>query len=121
MKLRTVLAFYVHYFHIGRVITSVDKESGKIGLKKFSRVAFKMKDLENMEFVCDKDPYPTIPDGFYEAICFKHDKAFYGKSLKLFLHFKIIAPSEYKGTKLFLAFNMRSDVRIPQGSKSYKE
>jgi len=73
-----------------------------------------------MEFVCDKNPYPVIPDGIYEAICFKHDKAYYGKSLKLFLHFEIIAPSEYKEIKVFLPFNMPNDGRLAQGSKYYK-
>ncbi len=78
------------------------------------------KDKVTMEFVCDKDPYPVIPDGTYDAVCFKHDKAFYGKSLKLFLHFEIIAPGEYKGIKLFLPFNMSPNRRLAQGSKYYK-
>jgi hypothetical protein len=73
-----------------------------------------------MEFVCDDNPHPCIPDGIYDAVCFKNDKAYYYGSLKLFLHFKIIAPAEYKGTKIFLPFNMPNNGRLSQGSKYYK-
>jgi hypothetical protein len=65
-----------------------------------------------MEFVAADNPYPIIPDGIYEAVCFKHDKAYFGKAPKLFLHFEIIAPSEYKGIKLFLPFNMTKNGRL---------
>jgi hypothetical protein len=42
-----------------------------------------------------------------------------GKARKLFLHFKIIE-GEYRGTKLFQAFNMRYDLTVSSGSKYYK-
>ena len=43
------------------------------------------------EFVCDDDYKPLLPDGIYEAQCVKcNEKFVMGKTLKVFLNFKII-------------------------------
>jgi len=85
-----------------------------------SRWVFLRRKLGGMEFVCDKNPPAVIPDGIYEAVCFKHDEAYLFKSLKLFLHFEIISPAEYKGIKIQMYFNMPVNRRLAQGSKYYK-
>ncbi len=71
--------------------------------------------------LCGSDYRPLLRNGTYEAQCFKYDSKFcFGKTRKLFLHFKIIQPGEYFGEAIFMAFNIPYDRKISQGSKYYK-
>jgi hypothetical protein len=64
---------------------------------------------------------PRLPNGAYEAQCFRFDNKFIlGKAKKLFLHFRIVEQGEHHGKEIFMAFNMRYDDRIKQGSKYFK-
>lgn len=66
------------------------------------------------------DPLPRIPEGEYEAVCFKVEVSRYlGSEKKLYVHFRIIN-GEYQGTELFetLNFNYKS---FPRGSKYYTD
>jgi hypothetical protein len=73
------------------------------------------------EFVCDDDYKPLLPDGIYEAQCVKcNEKFVMGKTLKVFLNFKIIEPGKHQGKMIFQAFNMPYNGRIKTGSKYYK-
>ncbi|BBO72074.1 hypothetical protein DSCA_60040 [Desulfosarcina alkanivorans] len=64
---------------------------------------------------------PRLPNGEYEAQCIRYDNKFVlGKTKKLFLHFKIIEQGEHNGKVIFMAFNMRYDDKIKQGSKYFK-
>lgn len=73
------------------------------------------------DFICGEDYRPLIPNGAYQAQCFKYDSSFLlGKARKLFLHFRIIEPGEHHGANVFMAFNMPYDHKIKQGSKYYK-
>jgi len=72
------------------------------------------------EFVSD-GYYKLVPDGKYEAQCFKHDSRFvFGKTRKVFLHFKILELGEHFGKMIFQAYNMPYDRKIKVGSKYYK-
>jgi hypothetical protein len=74
-----------------------------------------------MDFVCADNYRPLIPEGKYEAVCTGHEESFcFGKTRKLFLHFKIITPGEHLGKELFLPFNMPYDGKLKLGSKYYK-
>jgi len=73
-----------------------------------------------VEFICDDDYRPLIPNGKYTAQCIDYDSKFcLGKRRKLFLNF-VILEGEHQGKKLFQAFNMPYDGRIKTGSKYYK-
>lgn len=72
-------------------------------------------------YFCRDDPRPLIPEGIYEAVCTAYEEAFvFGKTLKLFLHFKIITPGEHLGTTLFMAFNIGKHRKLALGSRYYK-
>lgn len=74
-----------------------------------------------MEFVCDEDYKPLLPNGKYEVQCVDFDNKFcLGKTRKIFLNFKILDPGEYQDKRLFMAFNMPYNGRIKTGSKYYK-
>lgn len=69
----------------------------------------------------NEDYKPRLPDRIYEAQCISYDSKFVlGKTKKLFLNFKIIEMGEHQGKIIFLAFNMRYDDKIKQGSKYFK-
>lgn len=73
------------------------------------------------EFVCSDNYRPLIPNGTYEAQCIKYDNKFVlGKTLKVFLIFKILDLGEHQGKQIFQAFNMPYDRKIKMGSKYYK-
>ena len=49
--------------------------------------------------------WPLIPNGEYLAMYHRHDtKRMFG-TLKVFLHFEIVDPGPYNGTKLYRAYN----------------
>ena len=73
-----------------------------------------------MEYSAKDDYRVRIPDGVYEAQCFKYDSGFcLGKARKLFLHYRI-TEGEHTGTELFQAFNMPYQGKVSCGSKYYK-
>ena len=73
------------------------------------------------DLLCGADYRPLLRNGTYEAQCFKYDnRVYFGKTKKLFLHFKIIEPGEYFGKAIFMAFNIPCDRNLSQGSKYYK-
>ena len=72
------------------------------------------------EFVCADDYWPLLPNGTYEAQCFRYESKHFGvNTLKLFLRFKIIQ-GEYQGKEIFMAFNMPPNGKIKTGSKYYQ-
>lgn len=76
--------------------------------------------MENAEFICSDDYYRLLPDGEYEAECVSHQDRFWSKGRKLFLNFRITIPWEWKGERVFMAFNMPRDGRITPGMKYYR-
>jgi hypothetical protein len=65
--------------------------------------------------------YPLIPPGIYSATCEGREERFmFGKTRKLFLHFKITTEGEHQGKKLFMAFNLPKNKKLALGSKYYK-
>jgi hypothetical protein len=73
------------------------------------------------ELICDDDCKSLIPDGSYETQCTGYDNKFlFGKARKLFLNFKILTEGEFRGKKIFQAFNMPYNGKIKSGSKYYK-
>lgn len=80
-----------------------------------------LHDFEEMEeevFEAGEDR-PLIPAGIYEVQCIGVEKGiFCFGSFKIFLKFKIISPSEYSDTELFMAMNQYK--KVPPNSKYYK-
>ena len=74
------------------------------------------------DFVCAENYRPLIPNGIYEAQCFKYDSTFKlgKKTRKTFLHFRIVEPGPHCGKQIFMAFNMPDEKKIRMGSKYYK-
>jgi hypothetical protein len=71
---------------------------------------------------------PLIPDGTYQVCCIGLEKGTsHFKSLKMFLIFKIVDPSQYNETKLFMAMNLidtktgKPFKKVPRGSKYYEQ
>ena len=59
----------------------------------------------NADIELDGKIWPLIPDGEYLAMYHRHDtKRMFG-TLKVFLHFEIVDPGPYNGTKLYRAYN----------------
>lgn len=66
------------------------------------------------------DPRPRIPEGDYEAVCFKAEsKPYRGSEKRLYLHFEII-DGPYQGTKLFATYNVKYK-SFPIASKYYTD
>lgn len=70
---------------------------------------------------------PLIPEGIYQVSCVRFEKASsHFRTLKMFLHFKIVTPGQYMGTELFMAMNMidtktgKPFKQVPRGSKYYE-
>ncbi len=62
--------------------------------------------------------HPLIPEGEYEAMADRIDKAVYHQKKKLYVWFKIISEN-YQGTTIFMSFNIPDDIR--PSSKYYQE
>jgi hypothetical protein len=50
---------------------------------------------------------PVVPDGDYDAKFIGHETALVFGSPKVFLHFELVEPGDYIGTRLFQAFRVR--------------
>ncbi len=73
------------------------------------------------KYVFSEGYKPRVPNRVYEAQCIRYDNKFVlGKTKKLFLKFKILDMGEHHGKEIFMAFNMRYDDKIKQGSKYFK-
>lgn len=74
------------------------------------------------------DNWPLIPEGTYLVSCVRIEKAAsHFRSLKMFLHFKIVTFGQYMGTELFMAMNLLSTKtgkpfkQVPRGSKYFEQ
>jgi len=79
------------------------------------------------DFVAD-EKRPLIPAGTYEVYCIRTEKGIsHFKSLKMFLHFKIMDCGQYMDTVLFMAMNLidtktgKPFKKVPRGSKYYEQ
>jgi len=74
------------------------------------------------------DKRPLIPEGTYNVSCVRIEKGIaHFRSLKLFVHFKIVDPGEFMGTELFMSVNLINSRtgkpfrKVPPGSKYYSQ
>ncbi len=75
---------------------------------------------ENLNKKPKTDPLPRIPEGEYEAVCFKvESKPYRGSEKRLYLHFKIVDGTN-QGTKLFATYNIKYK-SFPRASKYYTD
>lgn len=88
-----------------------------------------IRDAEEKDdnFVAD-DRRPLIPEGEYHVSCIRIEKGIaHFRSLKLFVHFKIVDPGEFMGTELFMSVNLINSRtgkpfrKVPPGSKYYSQ
>jgi hypothetical protein len=75
---------------------------------------------DDFDIVCAEDYWPLIPDAAYEAQPLRYNYKSYGKTKKLFLHFRITSMGEHLGKEIFMVFNMPTDGKLRLGHKYYK-
>jgi hypothetical protein len=67
------------------------------------------------------EAWPRIPDGLYEAQCFKYEYSRKPYS-KVYLKFKITQPGKHNGLRLFKPYNIPPDGGRPaRGSNYFKD
>lgn len=72
----------------------------------------------DLELSCTVDIPPLVPEGTYEAIFLRAEKArIWDKRQKIFLHFRIIQPGEYFGRELFMVVTFPISGRLSLSSK----
>lgn len=77
---------------------------------------------DDLEFKFDALLPPLLPPGDHYVVSFvrAEQKWLWGKRLKLFMHFKIVSPTDHAGTALFLAANVAHDGKWGIGFKFYR-
>lgn len=63
-------------------------------------------------FTLKVDPWPLLPDGFYEVNYMKMEKGFFRGTKKLYVIFKVVSQGEHFGQKLFRAYNFYEPIRV---------
>ncbi len=75
---------------------------------------------QDLEFDCEYDNLPLIPQGKYEVIFLSAEKRPLWGGQKVFLHFQIVTPGEFHGEKLYMACNAppkRNNGKKPESNK----
>src|SRR5262245_35461224 len=80
---------------------------------------------ESPDEICvefDLEFNPLVPKGDHYIVAFTRaeQKWLWGKRLKMFLHFKIVSPTEYLGVHLFMAANVPQKNRWTVGYKFFR-
>ncbi len=77
----------------------------------------------DLEFDCDGESYPLIPEGKYEVVFLRAEKKWLYSGEKVFLWFQIASLGEFQGKELFMACNAPrkgKKGRVPISSKFYQ-
>ena len=78
---------------------------------------------QDLEFDCDTQSYPLIPEGKYEVVFLRVEKKWLWGSQKIFLHFQIVESGEFQGEELYMACNAPKKSKrgkVPTSSKYYQ-
>jgi hypothetical protein len=74
----------------------------------------------NADIELDGKIWPLIPDGEYIARYHRHDTQRMFGTLKVFLHFEILDPGPYNGTRLYRAYRAVDVVHGKKGGRRFK-
>ncbi len=64
--------------------------------------------------------WPLVPDGEYVAQYLRHETRRMFRTFKVFLHFEIVGPGLWHGTKLYRAYNAIDVVHGKKGGRKFK-
>ncbi len=73
-----------------------------------------------LEFSCEGNDYPLIPQGDYEVTFVKAVKRQHWKGHKVYLWFQIESFGEWQGLQLFLPCNLKTEGKISTRSKYHQ-
>jgi hypothetical protein len=78
---------------------------------------------QDLEFDCDTQSYPLIPEGKYEVAFLRAEKKWLWGGQKVFLHFQIVESGEFQGEELYMACNAPKKSKrgkVPTSCKYYQ-